>query len=212
MLKWANVSELVSPKDVRQLSPLGLLRLAAMSLDSPEVLEISIEPTAEAARPAGAVRWDHVRPQEDGSLEIPNHLYSVVFLNQLLERAPEPSALLKSAATAATDDGRLAIVSSQMQPGSAGTYWSFSPLGMALMLDRVGFDVQEFRAGIDGITLIKRAFDGNPSASSRFFGEESPLNAEIERELRSQGKSTRIINLRKLSFAGLFGTVAVRKA
>ncbi len=212
MLKWANVSELVSPKDVRQLSPLGLLRLGAMGLEDAEVLEISIEPTAETARPAGVIRWDHVRPEEDGRLSLPNHRYNVVFLNQLLERSPEPQALLRNAATALTEDGRLAVVASQMQPGSAGTYWSFSPLGMALMLEQVGFDVREFRAGIDGITLIKRAYDGNPTASSRFFGEESPLNSEIERVLRSQGKSTRIINLRKLSFAGLFGTVAIRKA
>lgn len=64
------------------------------------------------------------------------------------------------------------------------------------------------RSAIDGFTLMERTYRGRPKEFDRFPHEESPRNVEIEQTARSENKSVRVINYRKLLFAGSFTFVA----
>jgi hypothetical protein len=64
------------------------------------------------------------------------------------------------------------------------------------------------RPGIDGFTLMERAYAGRPPEFGRWFNEESPRHQQIEAQ--AAGKPVRVRAYRKLVYAGQFVFVATR--
>ena len=69
--------------------------------------------------------------------------------------------------------------------------------------------VREMRPGIDGIALIKRAYERGPDMN-RWFSDESPLNREIDEWARDGRHSVKATAYRKLAFCGQFAFLVVR--
>jgi hypothetical protein len=70
-----------------------------------------------------------------------------------------------------------------------------------VLLTDAGLTPVEFRPGIDGISLIRRAYLGRPPEADQWF-DKSPLNEEIDEWGREQGKNAMLVNLRKLTYCG----------
>lgn len=93
---------------------------------------------------------------------------------------------------------------SQFEPYHSYSLWNFTIYGFKVLVEAAGLTLQSLRPSIDGLTLIKRSYLGRPPEYSRWFGEESPLNLEIEENGVAHGKSMRVKNFRKLMYCGQF--------
>lgn len=145
--------------------------------------------------------WDgsHI-PMDDASVDL-------VYCHQVLEYVCSPQLVINEVSRILKQGGRFVGATSQFEPCVTGSLWNFKPLGFKFLLKTAGLSLEEIRPGIDGMSLIARAFLGKPKSFSKFFSSESPLNSLIELQMIDE-KSDRKIAFEKLKYCGQFSFAA----
>ena len=162
---------------------------------------IDIERSIEAAqRPLDIPfkAWDGFTiPLADSSVD-------VVYSHQSFEYVRSPDDVMKEIARVLKPGGFLVGSTSQFEPGVTGSLWNFKPLGFKLIVEDAGLTLTQIRPGIDGPTLIARAFLGKPKSMSRYFSSESPLNSFIDSQAVKENLSARKAAMQKIRYCGQF--------
>lgn len=167
-------------------------------------IESSPEVNSRKRQDAKFVTFDGIHiPFDSGHFEI-------IYSHQVFEHVRHPESLLRDVARVLSDDGLFIGSTSQFEPYHSFSFWNYTIYGFYTLLRECGFQVLELRPGIDGITLIERARRGRPPEYSKYFFEESPINSEIEKEIRGK-RPNNIVNFRKLMYCGQFIFVAKRR-
>jgi ubiquinone/menaquinone biosynthesis C-methylase UbiE len=138
------------------------------------------------------------------NIPLPNESADLVFSRQVLEHVRYPEELLKDVARILKRDGFMVGSTSQLEPYHSYQYWNFTPFGFKVIANDAGIPLKEIRPGIDGLTLVRRTYEGRPRSYSVFFSSESPLNSEIDSWAKDTGRGTRQTVIRKLSVCGQF--------
>lgn len=136
-----------------------------------------------------------------------DHSIDFVYSHQVLEHVRHPQRLLKDVARVLVAGGKFIGQTSHLEPYHSYSLWNFTPYGFKAICEDAGLKLVELRPGIDGRTLCERSFAKDKSSYNRWFAEESPMNAEIERTMASEKKSSREINMQKLFACGQFSFV-----
>lgn len=134
-------------------------------------------------------------PFEDATIDL-------IYSRQVFEHVRYPELLLQDIHRALKPGAIFIGSTSHLEPYHSYSYWNFTPYGFKQLVEAAGLILSEMRPGIDGVTLITRAYRGNDAAMNRWFAEESPLNQEIEEQAKAQ--SVQQIAFRKLMFCGQF--------
>ncbi len=130
--------------------------------------------------------------------------FDLIFSRQVMEHVRYPEKVLVEIYRLLRPGGHFVGSTSYLEPYHSRSYWNYTPWGFGVLLEDAGFQVREFRPGIDGLTLLLRQLSGHPSRFDGFFQRESPLNWLIERLGRWRGKSSQSINRLKLQYCGHF--------
>lgn len=164
--------------------------------------------TAQRLRPglvgAGWVR--HAVPGATGGADdaplppLPPDGFDLVLVALALERVRDPDRWLQALRQVLRPGGLLLGQATQFEALGQGVWRQYTVYGLHRVLEDAGWRLLELRPGIDGFTLLRRAYEGRPGDVSRYFAEESPFNAQIE--VSAQGRRPAIRNFRKLVFAG----------
>lgn len=133
--------------------------------------------------------------------------FGMVYSYQVFEHVRHPEPLLAEIRRVLKKDGLLIGQTSQLEPYHSFSYWNFTVFGFRRILEAAGLRLLVLRPGIDGLTLIQRSIHGRAPEWTKYFTEESPLNAEIEQELENK-RPSRTRNFRKLIYCGQFVFVA----
>ena len=139
--------------------------------------------------------------------------FDIVYSRQVFEHVRHPEPLLREVARVLKPKGRFIGSVSQIEPFHSDSLWSFTPYGFAVVASEAGLVLQEFRPGIDGLTLtIRNLFMrlGYPvDLFIPWITSESPLNAYLDRFCHMRQMSVRDLNWLKLHYCGhlcfLFG-------
>jgi SAM-dependent methyltransferase len=138
------------------------------------------------------------------NLPFPDRSIDLIYSRQVLEHVRYPERLLEDVRRVLKPGASFVGSTSHLEPYHSFSYWNFTPFGFKHIVDSAGLELVEIRPGIDGITLINRAYRGNDPAMNRWFAEESPLNQEIDAWTLQNRKSVSEAALRKLAFCGQF--------
>ena len=136
--------------------------------------------------------------------------FDLVYSRQVMEHVRHPEAVLAEVFRLLRGGGHFIGSTSHLEPYHSHSYWNYTPWGFCRLLEDAGFQVQEIRPGVDGVTLIWRSLLGHPRWFDRFFERESPLNWLIGMAGRLARKSPRAINHAKLKYCGHFAFWAVK--
>ncbi|MBX3491405.1 MAG: FkbM family methyltransferase [Parvibaculum sp.] len=168
-------------------------------------VEQSPEVATRTRSDATFVTFDGVNlPFADGEFDL-------IYSNQVLEHVRHPERLLSEVHRVLSPDGFFIGQTSHLEPFHSFSYWNFTAYGFKEICESANLRLVEIRPGIDGITLVKRAYLGRPAEYSRWFAEESPVNVEIEESARKKSRSAQTINYRKLMYCGQFAFACQRK-
>ncbi len=144
------------------------------------------------------VHYDGVRlPLASGSV-------SMIHSHQVFEHVRRPIELLIEIARVLAPGGLFSGSTSHLEPYHSFSVWNYTPYGFRLLVEEAGLVLEEVRPGIDGVTLIQRAYHGRPPEYSAYFHGESPLNAEIDTWAAEHNRDAAATNLRKLEHCGQF--------
>jgi len=132
------------------------------------------------------------------NIPLPDNSTDLVFSRQVLE------AHLCDIRRIIKREGFVIGQTSHLEPYHSFQYWNFTPWGFKVIAPDAGFELTEIRPGIDGLTLVKRTYDGRPKSYGKYFNEESPLNSDIDNWAVSTSRSTKQRLIRKLSVSGQF--------
>ena len=135
----------------------------------------------------------------------------LIYSNQVLEHVRHPEQLLANVSRVLSKKGYFIGQTSQLEPYHSFSFWNFTFFGFKKICEDAGLVLEEIRPSIDGPTLIDRSYKGRPKEMSRWFGEESPVNQEIEAKALTEKQKIQIINFRKLQFCGQFAFACRRK-
>ncbi|NEQ71640.1 MAG: class I SAM-dependent methyltransferase [Okeania sp. SIO2C9] len=138
------------------------------------------------------------------NVPMPSNSIDLIFSRQVLEHVRYPEALLKDMARVLKPDGYLVGSTSHLEPYHSFQLWNFTPYGFKEIVQEAGLRLEEIRPGIDGLTLVKRTYEGRPKTYSKYFINESPLNIEIDQWGENTKRNNPQILMRKLSVCGQF--------
>jgi len=142
-------------------------------------------------------------PFADASLDF-------IFSNQVFEHVRYPEKLLADISRVLRRGGTFVGQTSQLEPYHSYSLWNFTVYGFKRICEDAGLKVKQFRPGIDGHTLVERAFKGRSKEYSQWFNTESPKNKEIESLAMAEGRRINIINFRKLMNCGQFCFICIK--
>ncbi|HVE28056.1 MAG TPA: class I SAM-dependent methyltransferase [Sporichthya sp.] len=128
----------------------------------------------------------------------------MIHSHQVFEHVRRPIELLIEIARVLKPGGLFSGSTSHLEPYHSFSVWNYTPYGFRLLVEEAGLVLEEVRPGIDGVTLINRAYHGRPPEYSQYFHGESPLNAEIDAWGAEKGRPPAEVNLRKLEHCGQF--------
>ena len=128
----------------------------------------------------------------------------LIYSKHVFEHVRQPRELLLEITRVLRPGGTFIGDTSQLEPYHSLSLWNYTPYGFRVLVEEAGLTLEEIRPGIDGITLIRRAYDGRPPEYSKYFVSASPLNEEIDAWGRETKRRPALINLRKLTFCGQF--------
>lgn len=156
-------------------------------------------------------RSDATFMEFDGiNIPMPSDSIDLVFNRQVLEHVRYPEALLKSVVRVLKRGGYFIGSTSHIEPYHSFQFWNFTPYGFKEIVQDAGLTLKEIRPGIDGLTLVKRTYEGRPKTYSKYFTDESPLNIEIDRWGEDTKRNNRQILIRKLSVCGQFCFICIK--
>lgn len=130
--------------------------------------------------------------------------FPLVYSHQVLEHVRHPGPLLVEVARVLEPGGVFIGSTSQLETYHSFSLWNYTVHGFRQLVEDAGLVLEEVRPSLDGFTLVRRAYDGRPPEASRWWGEESPINQEIDAWGAETGASHARINARKLEFCGQF--------
>lgn len=161
-------------------------------------IEHSPEVNARTREDAEFRSYDGVNiPVEADSIDM-------IYSRQVFEHVRYPEQVLADIKRALKPGGVFIGSTSHLEPYHSFSFWNFTPFGFKRLVDASGLQLVEIRPGIDGVTLITRAYHNNDPEMNRWFGEESPLNAEIDAWAKEGNHTVQKAAFRKLSFCGQF--------
>jgi SAM-dependent methyltransferase len=221
---WALVGSAIPNDHARQVSAYDLARREMARADAPAtVLDLGCGDAASARVFRGVkpdVRWlgldvagsrlaravrDEVVVLYDGEhIPLATGSIPLVYSRQVLEHVRHPEPVLAEVARILIPGGVFIGSTSHLEPYHAYSLWNYTPYGFKVLVEAVGLELDEIRPGLDGRALITRLYEGNLPEHGRWFGEESPLNVEIDEWGLATGRRPALINHRKLEFCGHF--------
>ncbi|WP_296250154.1 class I SAM-dependent methyltransferase [uncultured Stenotrophomonas sp.] len=137
----------------------------------------------------------------------------MIYSRQVFEHVRYPEKVLEDIGRVLKPGGVFIGSTSHLEPYHSFSFWNFTPFGFKRLVDAVPtLELIELRPGIDAITLITRAYRNNDPEMNRWFGEESPMNLEIEDWARERKHSVQATAYRKLAFCGQFAFWVRKKA
>jgi SAM-dependent methyltransferase len=161
-------------------------------------IEGSPEVEARIRQDGHFVTFDGINlPFRDGA-------FPLVYSHQVLEHVPRPYELVAEVGRVLEPGGTFIGSTSQMEPYHSYSLWNYTVYGFRTIVEAAGLVLEEVRPSLDGFTLTRRAYDGRPPAASRWWGQESPVNQEIDQWGADTDQSHARINARKLEFCGQF--------
>lgn len=167
-----------------------------------EWIGVDIEESPEVG---ARVRDDVTFVTYDGeNLPFDSDTFDLVYSYQVMEHVRHPERVLKEVKRVLRPGGLFVGQTSQFEPYHSYSMWNFTIYGFKVLIESVGMSLSKIRPSIDGITLIERSYLGRPKEYSKWFGQESPLNQEIERVCNEKARSIRVKNFRKLMYCGQF--------
>jgi SAM-dependent methyltransferase len=128
----------------------------------------------------------------------------LMYCHQVLEHVRRPWITMAEVARALKPGGLFIGSTSQFEPYHSYSVWGYTMFGFKNLMEDCGLVVEELRPGIDGVTLINRTYNGRRPEDSKWFGQESPLNQQIDDWGKSTGRGPKLVNNRKLEFCGQF--------
>jgi SAM-dependent methyltransferase len=185
--------------------------VSAFRANAPGVTWIGID-IADSMEAAQRTRADVPFVYYDGwDVPLADASVDVVYSHQVLEHVRDPSFHVTEVARVLRPGGAFIGSTSQFEPYHSRSYWNYTPLGFQALVEDGGLRVEELRPGIDGVTLIMRQFLDRPKRFSQWFADGSPLHELVDEWAgrgERGGRSTALVNLRKLQFAGQFAFLA----
>lgn len=167
-----------------------------------EWVGVDIEASPEVAN---RTRDDATFVTFDGvHLPFPDDHFPLVYSHQVLEHVRHPGPLLVEVARVLTPGGVFIGSTSQLETYHSFSLWNYTVHGFRQLVQDAGMVLEEVRPSLDGFTLVQRAYDGRPPEASRWWGEESPINQEIDAWGERTDAGHARINARKLEFCGQF--------
>lgn len=161
-------------------------------------IESSPEVAARTRDDAEFRTYDGVRiPAKANSVDM-------IYSRQVFEHVRHPEQVLADIKRVLKPGGVFIGSTSHLEPYHSFSFWNFTPFGFKRLVDASGLEMVELRPGIDGITLIERAYRNNDASMNRWFGEESPMNQEIDAWAREGNHGVPQTAFRKLAFCGQF--------
>lgn len=161
-------------------------------------IEHSPEVNARTRDDAEFRTYDGVNiPAEPDSIDM-------IYSRQVFEHVRFPEQVLSSIARVLKPGGIFIGSTSHLEPYHSYSFWNYTPFGFKRLIDAAGLQLVEIRPGIDGVTLMTRAYRNNDPLMNRWFGEESPLNQEIDVWAKENHCSVQQTAFRKLLFCGQF--------
>ena len=145
------------------------------------------------------------------NIPLPTGSADLVFSRHVLEHVRYPEALLKDVARILKRDGLMVGSTSHLEPYHSYQYWNFTPFGFKEIANVAGIPLKEIRPGIDGLTLVRRTYEGRPKSYSVFFSSESPFNSEIDSWAKDTGRGIRKAIMRKLTVCGHFCFICAKE-
>lgn len=137
-------------------------------------------------------------------LPFPDGHFPLVYSHQVLEHVRHPGPLIAEVGRVLAPGGVFIGSTSQLETYHSFSLWNYTVHGFRQLVEDAGLALEEVRPSLDGFTLVRRAYEGRPSEMSRWWGEESPINQEIDAWGAETGASHARINARKLEFCGQF--------
>ncbi|HAM25088.1 MAG TPA: class I SAM-dependent methyltransferase [Actinobacteria bacterium] len=137
-------------------------------------------------------------------LPLADNSIPLIYCHQVLEHVRRPWITLAEVERVLQPGGLFIGSTSQFEPYHSYSVWGYTLFGFRLLIEGVNLQVEELRPGIDGVTLINRAYNGRRPEDSKWFGEESPVNQEIDKWGKSTRRGAKLVNNRKLEFCGQF--------
>lgn len=177
---------------------------------APDVDWFGVDIPGSPESSAAAVSQERVVHYDGEALPFADHSFSVVYSRQVFEHVRRPAAVLDEVYRVLETGGVFIGSTSQLEPYHSFSVWNYTPYGFRYLVEAAGMTLEEMRPGIDGVALILRAYHGRPPEHSRYFAEESPLNAEIDEWGRKSRRRPALINLRKLQHCGQFSFLVRR--
>jgi SAM-dependent methyltransferase len=161
-------------------------------------LDLASSPLARKVTTEAVVLYDgeHL-PLSTGSIPL-------IYSRQVLEHVRHPERMLAEVARVLAPGGVFIGSTSHLEPYHAYSLWNYTPYGFKVLVEAAGLELDEIRPGLDGRALITRLYEGNLPEHRRWFGEESPLNVEIDEWGRQARRRPALVNNRKLEFCGHF--------
>jgi SAM-dependent methyltransferase len=221
---WQLVSPAIPTDSSRQTSPFDLIAAEMRRPDAPAlVLDLgcgdgksaalfrSARPDVtwigldiEASELARQVRGETVIIYDGRHIPLATGSVPLVYSQQVFEHVRYPEQVLAEIARVLTPGGVFIGSTSHLEPYHEYSLWNYTPYGFKVLVEAAGLQLLQLRPGIDGIALITRAYEGRRPEHGRWWSQESPLNAEIERVAAEQDAKAARVNHRKLEVCGQF--------
>lgn len=161
-------------------------------------IEYSPEVNARTRDDAEFRTYDGINiPVEANSIDM-------IYSRQVFEHVRYPEQVLADIRRVLKPGGLFIGSTSHLEPYHSFSFWNFTPFGFKRLVDASGLLLVEIRPGIDGVTLITRAYRNNDPTMNRWFGEESPINSEIDAWAKDGNRTVQEAAFRKLCFCGQF--------
>ena len=128
--------------------------------------------------------------------------FDLVYSHQVFEHVEDPDAVLREIRRVLKPGGAFVGSASQLEPYHSLSLWNFTLYGFQKICKKNGLVVEEFRPGIDALTLIYRSYTRQRKRFARFFEGTSPLHQRILREGQSGNMTIKQLNHRMLTYSG----------